>query len=68
MNANEKKCPEDGLSLSLLGSVGIVHWDDVWEAETMRYKCPNGHMIFIADEETTKAIDEAEDNERAEKN
>lgn len=51
-------CPSDGKPLEFIGSAGIIDADTRWEAETDRYRCPDGHMIFIAD---SKPIDEAEE-------
>lgn len=66
MSSDIKLCPfiDCRKPLALMGSVGIVHWDNKWEAEVERWRCEGGHMIFGADEDTTKVIDEFEDEER----
>lgn len=42
------RCPYDGSPLSEIGDCGIVDWDGRWEAQTSRYRCGQGHMIFVA--------------------
>lgn len=50
-------CPKCGAAMNFLGSAGIVDPEDRWDAETERYRCVNGHMVFVAD---AARIDEAE--------
>jgi hypothetical protein len=50
-------CPSDGTPLEFIGSIGICDVEGRWDSETDRYRCAEGHMIFVADREP---IEEAE--------
>lgn len=52
-----KTCCDCGSELQLIGSAGIVDYDGRWEAETIRYRCTGGHMIFVTE---AAQIDSAE--------
>lgn len=56
-------CPSDGLPLEETGMVGLRH-ADVWDAELTRYRCQApgtaAHLVFVADADTTAAIDKTE--------
>lgn len=54
------ECPIDGSALTEIGEAGILDPDKRWEAQTTRYRCEHGHMIFVAESEP---IDTAEGEE-----
>ena len=50
-------CPRCNKNMEMIGSLGIVHNDGAWDAETERFDCPDGHTILILE---TSRIDEIE--------
>ena len=52
------RCTLCGVILELIGSAGISDVDGRWSAETTRYRCARGHMLFVTD---AAPIDEAEE-------
>lgn len=42
-------CPYDSHPLTEVGAAGIVDPDGRWEAETMRYTCRKGHLVFVTE-------------------
>lgn len=58
------KCPVDGSALKMVGSHGIVDYENRWDAETTKYACEKGHVIFVADEEAVSDEDESKQTAR----
>lgn len=56
-------CPRCSNDMERHGSVGVVHNDGEWDAETERFDCPDGHTILVLD---TDRIDEVEGYEKVE--
>jgi hypothetical protein len=54
-------CPRCNKEMLLHGTVGVVHNDGEWDAETERFDCPNGHTILVLE---TARIDDVEGYER----
>lgn len=42
-------CPTCSDVLQEIGDAGIADYDGRWEAQTTRYRCGKGHMVFVTD-------------------